>query len=185
MQAWRLAAPPGLLCPSAGQPAFLFIGAAGGLQAAYRKRCLEKQEAFEAQGVSPNYAAFIRVFPSRNMPVPYTAIDPDGRASTLQLVRSLGRVASEMSIGETSGRSLKGDSRLRAVPLSSGSWAPGPQGRRTGSTRMAQPLGRCSQHGGEQPHVGQTLSSTPLTRARVTASTLRTEDLSKRRMGER
>lgn len=50
MQAWRLAALPGLLCPSAGQPAFLFIGAAGGLQAAYRKRCLEKQEAFEAQG---------------------------------------------------------------------------------------------------------------------------------------
>ena len=50
MQAWRLAAPPGLLGPSAGQPAFLFIGAAGGLQAAYRKRCLEKQEAFEAQG---------------------------------------------------------------------------------------------------------------------------------------
>ncbi|XDA82932.1 hypothetical protein R6Z07F_012827 [Ovis aries] len=49
MQAWRLAALPGLLCPSAGQPAFLFIGAAGGLQAAYRKRCLEKQEAFEAQ----------------------------------------------------------------------------------------------------------------------------------------
>ncbi|KAI4534122.1 hypothetical protein MG293_014982 [Ovis ammon polii] len=88
MQAWRLAALPGLLCPSAGQPAFLFIGAAGGLQAAYRKRCLEKQEAFEAQG----------------------------------------RVASEMSIGETSGRSLKGDSRLRADPLSSGSWAPGPAG---------------------------------------------------------
>ena len=42
------------------------------------------------EGVSPNYAAFICVFPSRNMPVPCTAIDPDGRASTLQLVRSLG-----------------------------------------------------------------------------------------------
>ncbi|KAI4571938.1 hypothetical protein MJG53_014044 [Ovis ammon polii x Ovis aries] len=101
MQAWRLAALPGLLCPSAGQPAFLFIGAAGGLQAAYRKRCLEKQEAFEAQG----------------------------------------RVASEMSIGETSGRSLKGDSRLRADPLSSGSWAPGPavnQEQRKGGSRLKE-----------------------------------------------
>ena len=36
--------------PVTGQPAGLFIGAAGGLQAAYRKRCLEKEEGFEAQG---------------------------------------------------------------------------------------------------------------------------------------
>ena len=50
VQAWRLAALPGLLCTSTGQPAGLFIGAAGGLQAAYRKQCLEKQEGFEAQG---------------------------------------------------------------------------------------------------------------------------------------
>lgn len=50
VQAWRLAALPGLLCPSTGQPAFLFTGAAGCLQAAYRKRRLEKQEGFEAQG---------------------------------------------------------------------------------------------------------------------------------------
>lgn len=50
VRAWRLAALPGLLCPSTGQPAFLFTGAAGCLQAAYRKRRLEKQEGFEAQG---------------------------------------------------------------------------------------------------------------------------------------
>lgn len=38
------------LCPSTGRPAFLFTGADGDLQEACRRRCLEKQEGFEAQG---------------------------------------------------------------------------------------------------------------------------------------